>query len=487
MRSTRYVAPVTFTRCIRAGMLALAVSASWRCNADTAPPPVPEHIATQGTQATQTLWSIYKIAHAIAPAEISAHSDFVAQQETAPQALATLLPKIAVTVSNSHDSADLDSGRDTVYPSKGYTISLRQNLFDAPDWQSYQQAKAGVIRARVQYSATEQLLMLQICESYFGVLAAQDDLRFANHHAQMLSDQLDLAKRQYEQADATIVDVQEAEAELGRANADTLAAENSVRKERADLHRRAGIDLTTLAVLPDSADLSLLQEQDEDAWVNLAVTHSPDVEQQRLTQYIAELEVKKSHDAFLPTASVTLSHSAGNLEYLNDQVAISTGGNANSFRQGSSNVAMLQISIPLFDGFSTLSREREARAQNEKADADLDTARLNAEAQEREVYLDLDNAFARARTLDDALRASVLATESNRAAYAVGLRINSDVLRAEDVVYSTQRDLAHSHYDIVLNHLRLRANAGELSDDDMRAVDALLTSPASDPSSPIKQ
>jgi len=487
MTSTHHFAHIPFTSCVRAGVLALAVSTSCRCDADTTSQPVSEHIAIPGTQVTQTLWNIYMIAHTIAPIEISAHSDFVAQQETVPQARAALLPKIAVTASDARDGANLNAEGNTAYPSKGYTISLRQNLFDAPDWKTYQQAKAGATRARVQYSTTEQLLMLQICESYFSILAAQDDLRFATHHAQMLRDQLDLAKRRYEQGDATIVDMQEAEAELGLANADALAAANSVRRQRADLHRRAGLDFNALAILPDTADLSSFQETDENAWVSLAVTHSPDVEQQRLTQYIAELEVQKSHEAFLPTVSVTLSHSAGNLEYLNDQVSIGTGSNANSFRQGSSNVAMLQASIPIFDGFSTLSKEREARALKDKADADLDNARLNAEAQEQQIYLDLDNAFARARTLNDASNASRLATESNRAAYAVGLRINSDVLRAEDVVYSTQRDLVHSRYDIVLDHLRLRANVGELSEDDLRAVDAMLISPAPDSPPPITQ
>ncbi len=478
MTSAGRIAHLTLTGCARAALLALAISTSCRCVADATPPGIP---------APQSLWNIYRMAHTIAPLEISARSDFVAQQEVVPQARAALLPKVAVTVSNSHDSANLDLGRYTVYPSKGYTISLHQNLFDVPDVQTYRQAEASATRARVRYSATEQLLMLQICESYFAILAAQDDLRFTTHHAQMLSDQLDLARRRYEQGDATVVDIQEAEAELGRANAGTLEAANAVRKARADLHRRTGLDINTLAVLPDAADLSAFRETDEDAWVSLAETHSPDVEQQGLTQYIAGLEVKKSRDTFLPTVSVVLSHSVGNLEYLNDQVAISTGGNANSYRQGTSNVAMLQVSIPLFDGFSTLSKEREARAKKDKSDADLDNARLNAQAREREVYLDLDTAFARARTLDDALRAASLATESNRAAYAVGLRINSDVLRAEDVVSSTARDLAHSRYDILLNHLRLRANAGELGEDDVRTVDALLSATAPEPSHPVAQ
>jgi outer membrane protein len=462
------VLPVTLASCMRMGMLGLALGTTSSCLADDA------LLAIPGRTDVQTLWSVYATAHAISPAEISARSDFVAQQEAVPQARAALLPKLSATISDAHDSADLNTGREETYPSKGYTISLRQQLFDAPDWQAYRQAKAGAERAGKEYDATEQLLMLQVCESYFAVLAAQDDLRFATHHAVVLGDQRELTQRRYEQGDATIVDVQESEAELERAKADVLTAENALREWRADLRRRAGQAVGRLAILPDSADLETFRESDEDGWVDRAMTHSPDVAQQCLTRYIAELEVKKSRDAFLPTVSVTLSHSVGNLEYLNDQVSISTGGNANSFRQGSTNVAMLQVSIPIFDGLSTLSRERQAQAERDKADADLESARLDAQTREQQIYLDLDSAFARARTLNEALKSGKLAMESNRAAYAVGLRINSDVLRAEDSVYSTERDLAHSRYDIVLNHLRLRANAGELTEGDLHVVDALL-------------
>jgi outer membrane protein len=444
--------------------------------------PALSDVSNETRPPVQGLWSLYRIASVAAPLEISARSSFVAQQEQVPQARSELLPKIAVTVSDGHDRADLNSGHETVYPSKGYTIALRQNLFDATNWQAYKQAEASVTRAGVEYNATQQLLMLQVCESYFAVLGAQDDLRFAAHHEQTLRDQLELTKRRYEEGDATIVDTQEAQAEFERASADVIAAESTMLARRADLRHRVGRDIGELAVLGDDENLTQFHETDEDAWIDKASAQSLDVAQRQLTEYIAELEVKKSRAAFLPTVSVSLSHSAGNLEYLNNQTSISTTGNTNSFRQGTTNVAMLQVSIPLFDGFSTLSKEREARAQKEKAAADLDDARLEAETHEKQIFLDLEDAFAREHTLAEALKSSELSLASNRAAYGVGLRINSDVLRAEDIVYTTKRDLARNRYEIVLDHLRLRANAGDLGEDDVRVVDALLHTPMSNAS-----
>ena len=428
----------------------------------------------QASTSSQDLWGVYLAARAIAPALVSARSQYLSDQQAIPQARSAFLPKVALTVQDGHDRADLEESRSTTYPSKGYTVSVHQSLFDARSWQELQEAALTVQRADVVFSAAQQMLMLQISENYFALLSAEDDLRLASNHTTVVQNQLDMARHRYEEGDVSIIDEQEAEAELERARSDQLAASNALEAQRAALKRRVGRETGPLATLPVNAPLLSLREDDEDYWVDQAKDHSTDVRQRELTRYIAQREVRKARAAFLPTVGVTLSHSGGNLNYLNDQVAINTSGNQNSFHQGSSNVAMLQISIPLFDGLSTVSAERAALAQDDKAQADFDDARLEAELRAKQIYLDLSNAFAQEQTLSRALAAGRLALESNRTGYDVGLRINTDVLRAEEVVYTTSRDLARSRYEIVLDHLRLRANAGELNEQDIQTISSLL-------------
>ena len=54
------------------------------------------------------------------------------------------------------------------------------------------------------------------------------------------------------------------------------------------------------------------------------------------------------------------------------------------------------------------------------------------------------------------------------------MRVNIDVLNAQTQLNLTQRDLARSRYDVIVNGLRLRQAAGELRPDDINAVNALL-------------
>ncbi len=47
--------------------------------------------------------------------------------------------------------------------------------------------------------------------------------------------------------------------------------------------------------------------------------------------------------------------------------------------------------------------------------------------------------------------------------YGLGIRINSDVLNAEQQLYSTLQDLHKARYDTLFAGLQLKAAAGELS------------------------
>ena len=54
------------------------------------------------------------------------------------------------------------------------------------------------------------------------------------------------------------------------------------------------------------------------------------------------------------------------------------------------------------------------------------------------------------------------------------MRINIDVLNAQQQVFQTQRDLARARYATILNGLRLKAATGSLGEDDVVAVNRLL-------------
>jgi outer membrane protein len=134
----------------------------------------------------------------------------------------------------------------------------------------------------------------------------------------------------------------------------------------------------------------------------------------------------------------------------------------------------IQLNIPIFSGYATSSQVTQAIALEEKARADLDTARRNAAQGARSAYLGVQSGLSQVRALEAAERSSLLALDANKLGYEVGVRINIDVLNAQQQLYSTRRDLAKARYDTLVAGLKLKAASGALSEADLAEINALL-------------
>ena len=134
----------------------------------------------------------------------------------------------------------------------------------------------------------------------------------------------------------------------------------------------------------------------------------------------------------------------------------------------------LQLAVPLFQGGAINSREREAAANYEKAKQDLENSRRTSVLSAQQSYLAVINGVAQVRALEQALISSQSALDSNKLGYEVGVRINIDVLNAQQQLFSTRRDLAVARYNTITSHLRLKAAAGSLREEDLEEVNRAL-------------
>ena len=97
--------------------------------------------------------------------------------------------------------------------------------------------------------------------------------------------------------------------------------------------------------------------------------------------------------------------------------------------------------MPLYQGGALNSREREAAALCLRSKEDLENARRNAALAARQNYLMVINGIAVVAALEQALVSSQSALDSNKLGYEVGVRINIDVLNAQQQLFLTRRDL----------------------------------------------
>lgn len=410
----------------------------------------------------------WRDAAAIDPLLAGVRSQLEATRERVPQARAGLMPSVNANLAASRQAVDSSLREDRYFVNpKNYVLQLSQPLLRLQNVEAYQQSKLSVTIGEAQLVQARQDLILRVSQAYFDVLAAQDNVETIRAQMRAISEQLASAKRNFEVGTATVTDQQEAQARYDLASAQELAALNDLEVKRAALSQLVGKPVPALAKLRPGVALQPPQPARAADWTEGARSDNPAVQQARVAAEIARREVDRQRYGHYPTLDLVGS----------------VGRQASSLPQGTPFTSTtgsvgIQLSLPIYAGGAVDARVRESANLRDKALSDLEAARRTAEQGARTAFLGVNSGLAQVRALEAAEKSSRLALDSNLLGYQVGVRINIDVLNAQQQLFTTQRDLARARYDVLVNGLKLKSTAGTLGETDVEAVAALLEAPA---------
>ena len=429
-------------------------------------------IAAAFPAAAEDLLQVYRDAQRYDAVYTGARYSLDAGRERIPQARALLLPSLNFTASGAAVRIEQESNNELVAPpfvrsptTRSYALNLTQPVYRPQNFAQYQQADWQVRQAEATFGQASQDLALRVAQAYFDIQAAQDTLTLVGAQKAAISEQLAQAKRNFEVGTATITDTHEAQARYDLVVAQEIVAQNDLENKRRALQAITGKEYSQLKPLRTDVRMSPPEPADMQSWVDIAEKQAYPVIAQEAATEVANLEVKRASGGHWPTIDVVGSY--GNVKDTGSQVT-AIGRDITTGQIG------LQLAIPLYAGGSLSSREREAAANYQKSRQDMENARRTAALNTRQTYLAVINGIAQIAALEQALTSSQSALDSNRLGYEVGVRINIDVLNAQQQVFSTRRDLAVARYNAIINHLRLKAAAGTLRDEDLELVNRAL-------------
>ena len=417
------------------------------------------------------LLQVYREARENDAAYAAARSVLEAGREKTPQARAGLLPTLSVGANSVWNENDLylRSGGSTYNPkfnSNGYTLTLSQPLFRWQNWVAYDQSKFQVAQAEANFVQAGQDLILRVAQAYFDILYAQENLKAVRANKASIEQQRELAKKSFEVGTATIVDTHESQARFDLAVAQEIAAENELEVKQRALQAILGKEAPPLAPIRPNAEITPPQPANIKQWASAAENDNINVQIQAATLEIASREVERQRAGHYPTIDLVANKGSSTA------FASTAAGMLETDFQ---NVG-IQLNLPIFQGGLVNSRTNEASANRAAAESTLEQTKRNAALQARQHYLGAVNGLAQVKALKAALISSQSSLESNRLGFEVGVRINIDVLNADNQVFLTRRDLARAVLDTLMSHFRLKAAVGTLSEDDILAANALLDS-----------
>lgn len=417
------------------------------------------------------LLEVYRDAKAHDSAYAAARSARDAGQEKLAQGRSLLLPSL--NLSGSSVRTNLDAHYDPPlgvdrrkFDQTGYTLALTQPLYRRQNAIQYSQADYLVQQSEAQFGAASQELILRASQAYFDVLSAQDTLTLVRAQKAAIGEQLAQAKQNFEVGSATITDTHEAQARYDLSVAQEIAAQNDLEIRTRILEQITGKTYGSLQPLRDKLALAAPGAEELARWLDLGDQHNFAVVAQRAQVELQTLEVDRNRAGHYPTLDFVATY--GDLDQTGN-ILMPVGGKIATGTVG------LQFNLPLYTGGATQSRTREAAALLDKTKSDFESVRRQQALAIQQNFLGVINGINQVRALEQARTSSESALESNKLGYQVGVRVNIDVLNAQQQLYSTRRELAVARYNAILSQLRLKAAVGALAEEDVVQVNGALS------------
>ncbi len=415
----------------------------------------------------QDLLQIYRLAKQNDPAWAAAEASYRANIEKGPQGRALLLPSVIFTANAIQDnlSESQPGPFSSNYLGRGYTVQITQPLYQKSSFAAYAAGKLAVTQAQAQLAIARQTLILRTAQAYFNVLAAQDTLRFAQAREKSINGQLQLAQRNFDVGNSTIVDVNAAQAQYDSAVAAEVVADNRLRVRQAMLSTLTGTPVGTLSTVRKTLPLQMPIPANLNTWVRAAEDQSPRIKVQQQAVAIARENVRKSRGGHYPSIDLIASHNYSN-------------GNIPGF-PGTliyrSNLVGVELQWPIFSGGAVSSRVRQSLALEDQARQTLLLTERETALKTRQYYLAVTSGVAQVQALEQALAASKKSLESTELGYRTGVNTGLDVLNAQQTLFSVESDLSQAKYGYLMNKLELKDAVGTLNENDLASINTLLT------------
>lgn len=393
--------------------------------------------------------------------------------EKIPQGDAILAPHVDLTVNATEARQDYRSGDANAKPSAvsqgqqlGAAVVLSQPIYDAAGAVARDRLHREAEQAHIVFEQARQDLMLRVSRAYFDLLLAGDNLQLAVAQKQAISEQVGLAKQSYELGLTSVTDADDAQARYDNVEAAEQAA-------RTDVAAKADVVRQLTAYEPDRlapVSTRVLDVKPSELELNSMVDHARDgnltSRQLALGVQIAHRQIDQYRLAASPIVSVVAS-------YGNQLAAGTISASGGRDRTGSAAVG-LQLSMPLWDGGSRRSLQRQAVAFEDQQAPGLEGSRRDAERLARTYASTVRDGAQRVASLDRARASGANSVESNKVGREAGVRTTIDVLNAEQAWYQTLTLLSAARYDFLFAQLQLAATAGDLDEARLSRVNAAL-------------
>lgn len=415
----------------------------------------------------RTLAEALAATYATQPALLAERAKLRATDENVPQALSGWRPTVVMA-----GTAGYGDGFSRTYSgvSGGFLnaqtdrligtaqATLTQPLYTGGKTQAnVNRSKNQVMAERANLIVQEQTSFTNVVNAYVGVIQAQQLLALNVNNEQVLAKQLQATNDRFRVGEITRTDVAQAEAALAGATAQRETAEGNLQTARGTYQQVVGYLPPGDLVEPQPLSLPIKNEQGATV---MAANNNPVVIAALFNDAAAKDQVDVAFAQLMPQVSFQ-----GQVFQSNNSAARSSQSNGYQ--------AVVQLSVPVYQGGAEYSAVRQAKQQEQQTSRLVDDARRTAVQNAVQSWETLDAAKASANSTREAIRANQVALEGVEREAIVGSRTTLDVLNAQQALLNSQTTLVQNLAQVVTASYQVAAAVGRLTARDLHLPVAL--------------
>ncbi len=297
-------------------------------------------------------------------------------------------------------------------------------------------------------SAVKEEFLLGVAAAYVDVLKSTKALEIAEANLNRLSTYRDAVAVKLKLEEVAKTDMFRAEAELSRAKAELISAKNQLKYAKAVLSQLGGLkgdyEISDMEPNPDPTKGRNISELKE-----VAYNHRAELKALKKQQDIAEDQVRYYRSEYWPTVSLDGSYSK------------TKPNPSDAFILNEENLSVgLTVTLPLYDGGLKKAQVHEAVSKKRQADLSYRSVKKKIELEVESSYLSVISARSMINALADQVRFARSDYDAVLTQFQYGLANSVDVMDANTLLVTAERQLSEAHYTYQLAILKLNRSQG---------------------------
>lgn len=329
--------------------------------------------------------------------------------------------------------------------SKQYSgqISLTQTLFDFGKTSKQVEVQQELYKS-TQWQDKDTVLQIiyNVKEAYFSVLKAKKQKETALEVIRQSKRHLDLAKGFYEVGLKPKIEVTKAEVELSNATLNLITADKQL--------SQALLNLKVAMGTVDMQDFDIKQEEyavrklDEKELLDIAIERNPQLQAIKFNKQASISTEELVKKEYMPKFTGSASYG-----YLNEDFPLDKKW-----------TLFLQMSLPLFSGWSTTYKLKQAKADTTYYVYKEDSLRQQITSQIKNLFVQLKEASQKIETLKIALKQAKENLDLAMGRYEVGIGSSIEVVDAIVLYEQTNTQYWQAVYDYNVTYAQIQKTAG---------------------------